>query len=175
MNLHRWEAFAHKDGLWWQLLRVLHAKKFTSHSPASEVKKQLPKEIWDSYYKFTIERDPLDRIISRYYWDAQMGGWSSLDEFFSTSKLDSNFDIYAIDGEVVVDRVIRYDHLSSDLADVCDHLGIPFDGQLPKAKGGVRPPGKHWADLLSPEQIRRIKVAYAREFEVLRSCSDRIP
>jgi len=35
--------------------------------PASEVKKIVPMSIWNSYYKFTIIRNPFDKIVSYFY------------------------------------------------------------------------------------------------------------
>jgi len=42
-------------------------RKFNSHMPASEVKKIVPMSIWNSYYKFTIIRNPFDKIVSYFY------------------------------------------------------------------------------------------------------------
>ena len=45
----------------------MNKEKFYSHIPKN-VKQMINKNIWDSYYKFTVIRDPVDQIISYYYW-----------------------------------------------------------------------------------------------------------
>lgn len=52
-------------------VRALIRKKrlrFENHCPAAFVKKYIGKEIWDSYFKFSVERNPWDKVISFYYW-----------------------------------------------------------------------------------------------------------
>ncbi len=40
---------------------------FYEHAQAYEIKGQIPSSIWNSYYKFSIERDPREKSLSVYY------------------------------------------------------------------------------------------------------------
>lgn len=40
---------------------------FYEHALAYEIKGQIPSSVWDSYYKFSIERDPREKSLSVYY------------------------------------------------------------------------------------------------------------
>jgi len=42
---------------------------FFVHIPPEEIKEKVSKKVWDSYFKFTIVRNPYDYLISRYWWE----------------------------------------------------------------------------------------------------------
>ena len=41
---------------------------FRTHMRPNEIRKKIPQEIWDSYSKITIVRNPWDEVVSRYHW-----------------------------------------------------------------------------------------------------------
>ena len=43
-------------------------KRFLNHISARKAREYIGNEIWDSYYKFCVERNPWDRCVSFYYW-----------------------------------------------------------------------------------------------------------
>lgn len=44
------------------------AARFTPHATATEVRKFVGESTWDSYLSFSIECNPWDRAMSRYWW-----------------------------------------------------------------------------------------------------------
>lgn len=42
---------------------------FTNHMPADEIHKRVGEEVWNSYLKITVVRNPWDLVVSRYYWE----------------------------------------------------------------------------------------------------------
>jgi hypothetical protein len=50
---------------------------------------------------------------------------------------------YMVDDELVVDHVIRYEHLDADLAVVMSHLGLASALDLPRANGAYRKSGDY--------------------------------
>ncbi len=161
INLHK----VRKRKLKW--IGKIGMRRFRQHMPAVEIMAQVPEEVWRTYTKITIERDPLDRIISRYYWDLSRGDCKTLEEFFRRETFDSNFEIYSIGGELAVDRILRFDRLTEDLNDLYNELGMPADDWLPRTKSTSRPRKKTWRQLLSEEQIHRVVMECAREYLVL--------
>ncbi len=177
----------------------LHWPRFTNHMAAAEIRRFVPPEVWNGYFKFCVERNPWDKVISSYYWwreleaqrrhapeafrsglgDAAHGvewmmthhpvGERSFSEFVRSGRgnLVQGYDLYTIDGEVVVDRILRFESLAEEVADVARYLGIDGIPPLPRAKGGVRDPRSSRHDLY--DDLSRAKVAqvFAREIALL--------
>ncbi|MEO0607047.1 MAG: hypothetical protein AAFY82_02370 [Pseudomonadota bacterium] len=119
-------------------------KRFANHMPAAKVKKLVGDQVFNDYFVFCIEREPVDKCISYYSmlkkspdhnkghddltWDAYL----ELGEF----PLDT-FRYVGAQGELLVDQILRYETLAEDLKTVGDRLG--FEVQLKsKAKAGFR-------------------------------------
>ena len=63
------------------ITKALHGKDFVlfdtnkkiwrQHATALETREHYGKEKWDSYFKFSIVRNPFDRLVSAYNWLCQ--------------------------------------------------------------------------------------------------------
>ena len=132
---------------------------FYSHMPADAVRRAVGPEIWRSYYKFTIARYPVDRILSLYYWEREWNGFSAdLSTFLRcrASQIDSNWRIVSENDGFMLDDFIRYEHFKSDLIRVGERLNLPeslaevFGGM--SAKSGIRPRDATADSLLGSEE-----------------------
>ena len=127
------------------LKRSVPPQYLDEHATAKQIKDFVEPEIWNSYFKFTIARNPYDQIISRYFWETRK---EELRPSFKTWLLDNpekirqNSNIYMIDGKVAVDQVVRFDNLSTDIRIIADKIGIDEDlyslMASMKAKSGIR-------------------------------------
>ena len=78
-----------------------------------------------------------------------------------------NFQIYTIGGELAVDFMGRYETLSEDLRKVMQTLGLPTTGELPHAKGDVRPEGRSaYRDYYDAETRALVESWYPGELEL---------
>jgi hypothetical protein len=77
-----------------------------------------------------------------------------------------------IDGQLAVDRILRYETLTEDLASIADRIGGDISQRLPRAKSGIRKPEHTVENLLSPAQKRRIAERHAATFELLGYSTD---
>ncbi len=155
------------------LARFFTLKKFQSHIKAREVKERVPDEIWDSYYKFTIDRNPWDKVLSHYHFVRQRykkyDENISFDEYLDTAELPYNYKKYTdLDGNLLVDRVLRYEDLNDELRDVLGKLGVPFNGGLEAAeKSHYRKDRRPYQELYTPAQKTKVEKLFRPEIELL--------
>jgi hypothetical protein len=147
---------------------------FYNHVPANAVRAALPREIWDSYLKISIERNPWDRVLSQYWWDRSgredyppFSRWLAKRAKRGAHRI-SNWNIYAIGNEPVASRLLRYEALDDDLAALGREIGVP-DLAMPtvRAKGGVRPDRRDYRDVLSTADANRVADICKREIALL--------
>ncbi len=69
--------------------------------------------------------------------------------------------------KIIVDRVLRYENLVTELSEVFPELKVPFDGTLgAKAKSEYRTDRKPYQQVFNEEQRRIVENAFAREIEL---------
>jgi hypothetical protein len=153
--------------------RFFTLKKFQSHIKAREVKDRIPREIWDSYFKFTVERNPWDKALSQYHFVRQR--YKKYDENISFEKylevadLPYNYTKYTdLEGKIIVDRVLRYENLNEELADVFGMLGVPFEGTLGATeKSHYRQDRRPYREVYTPACRDAVGKLFSREIELL--------
>jgi hypothetical protein len=126
--------------------------RWYNHKPASDIKKDIGDETWDSYFKFTSIRNPYDRVISLYYFYNRILMGRPKQSFkkdrvdfikfvdYHRHDIAYNQDMFMIDGKFCLDDVVRYEQLHTDMNRVCDKIGVVWDPiKFPRFKIGLRP------------------------------------
>jgi len=145
------------------------------HATARQVRRVLGREIFDTYFKFAVERNPWERQVSLYTHREWKKGNSNPDFdrdmrsilYRSTEYVRlNNWSIYAIGDEIVADRVLRYECLGDDLLELSRDLGFSAPLRLPKLRqySADRP---HYSTFYSEETRQLVADWYAREIEAL--------
>jgi hypothetical protein len=149
---------------WLKVLRAGKRKAFYNHMAAAAAKRLLGEKIWRDYFKFTIERNPWDKVVSRYYWDHRRPTRPSFHDYVMGEKfgLASSYELYNIDGELAVDRVLRYENLAAELDFLMQRLELQERPRMPNAKSGFRLQGSY-REMFSDEARRAVEVKFARE------------
>jgi hypothetical protein len=143
-------------------------KRFYNHMSAAQVRAEVSRAVWDNYLKISVERNPFDKAISSYYWRTRKQRQPiSLETYLlqcPTSEI-SNWPIYTINDEPIVDVMLRQEHLPQDLAALGQRLGLSAPLALPqqRPKGQVRRDRRPWQEVLNATCERRIREVCARE------------
>ena len=133
-----------------------------AHMGARRVIKVIGRETWDDYFTFAVERNPFDVVASSWRYSARKPSFTkTFAEFVRTprrlDRLALNERLYRMGGQVVVDRVYRYEELPAAVADLSSRLGLELD--LPHAKQGS---GPHYRELYGPGDAEIVAERFAR-------------
>ena len=138
--------------------------------PVSMVRRMLGRKRFESYFSFAIERNPWDAVVSLYHWrfretpaeELGPGDFAAyVDSEAVTTFATKQARIYRLDGEIAVDRVLRYESLAEELASVWRERGLPGAPDLPHAKAGVRPAASYrdYYDDATRDRVARLFAA----------------
>ncbi|MBW0145111.1 sulfotransferase family 2 domain-containing protein [Sphingomicrobium clamense] len=143
-------------------------RRFFNHMAATAVRANVPRDVWNDYFKFTVERNPFDKAVSHYFWatkNRSVRRRPSVDRFiqdYASEKL-SNWPLYTDDDRIILDDVIRYEELEEGLRAVSERLGIAIEVDGLDAKGSIRPADTHYSNRLLDGGRRRVEIVCARE------------
>lgn len=140
-----------------------------NHSPASKIRSKLPKDFWDKAFKFTIERHPYEKVVSGVYWGSRNDNPDDLSRLIDekVAKRPEDLDLYSIDGNVVVDEILRQENLEADLSRIAGKLGLQLPPKLTRAKGQYRTDRRSAHEILSPAQKAVIYERHRNTFDLL--------
>lgn len=156
-------------GLKRTFIHFMTLSKFYNHMPAIDVRARVSRDVWNSYFKFCVERNPWDKTLSHYHMiDARSAGGMTLEEYFRRGAFCLNYPLYTDrDGSPIVDRVIKYEDLTKELSELFARFGIPFEGALGvRAKSDYRRDRTPYQAVFSSEQRQIIERAFEREIRM---------
>lgn len=140
--------------------------QFFQHMTAKRIRAQVSPEIWNGYFKFTLERNPWDRQVSQYYWKYKnVEDPPSFRTFILSRKhrkITPNWRMYTDRNKLIVDRVVLHHELPWDLESVLKEIGINEPVSLPSEKSGLRK-NKDYRDFYDEDTKRMVGKWYARE------------
>ena len=159
-----------------ELLRNVRRKAFSKrtrikhHALPDEIKKLIGAEQFDSAHKFTIVRHPYEQIVSSANFRMRNRSERNIVEevdyiLFGESKYEPNSSFYFVDGEMVIDTFIRYEHLEDDLRQFESRFDLVILKHLPFTKHEYRQDRTPAADILTKEQKAHCYELCAWEFE----------
>ncbi|WP_346387016.1 sulfotransferase family 2 domain-containing protein [Nocardioides sp.] len=141
------------------------SRKAFNHMPARMVQKLVGEQTWDDYYKVAVERNPWDTVVSLYYWRSRDQAPPPFAEFVKEPVVEQlatkNARTYRVRGRIAVDRVLRYESLDNEIAELWSHLSMPGTPELPRAKGGARPARAPYQELYDEESRERVRTLFA--------------
>ena len=153
------------------------------HKPWNIVQNYVTPVQWTNYHKFTIERNPWEKVVSEFYWRIADGKDPSLTpydddvdnfEFYMNKAFGIRYPapidwhLYASGSNVVVDEVIEYKGLADQFITMCnDKLGIQATKEMvtgTRMKSGHRK--KHYTEMYKDQRlIDKVADAYSNEIK----------
>jgi hypothetical protein len=153
------------------------------HVKGFVIKGTLGEEMWGKYYKFTIERNPWDKVVSLYWWvkviynmpdnfrdwclksgKNMLEGRISRDWYFNT-----DWGHYTNRGEVIVDFIMCYETLEYDFQELMSNrLGLPWDmnvQKLPMLKNQENPHHQYYTEYYDLETKALVAEVFSKEIE----------
>jgi len=143
---------------------------YYNHMPAKELKALVGDDVWNTYTKICVMRNPWDRMVSKFWWQLQPQlrryedyPFSEIREYFEwfienkPRWLADDLDVFTIDGEAIVDDVIRYEDFDNEVARICAKFGETYDpAEMPKHKSGVRRRSNPYQDYYTNPETKDI-------------------
>ena len=147
--------------------------KVWAHVPAAQARRALGREAWSGYFKFAVERNPWDAVVSLYFWRFKdPDRRPPFDRFVNSGRIEAlaqkNSAICRIRGRVALDHTLRHERLDQDIAEVWERLDLPGAPDLPHAKSGTRPKTSGgYRDLYTPATRDRVATVFTDVIDLL--------
>lgn len=146
--------------------------RFRPHQSAMAVREELP-DLWAKAFRFTISRHPYEVAVSQAFWklSRRHGGdaakWEEVLESIVETGAYANHELYMEEGQLLVDEVLAFERLWSELGQIAERLGKPFPDSPPRAKTSHRVDRRPAAEILTQSQKSRIAERCRVEFELM--------
>ncbi|WP_395684580.1 hypothetical protein [Aestuariivirga sp.] len=117
----------------------LHHRFAYDHMPISQIRRWLSADAFGQYRKYAFDRNPWDFIVSYWFFyrrKERASHWD-FDRFLHEYPIISNWDLYTENGLVAVDKVYRFEELSSAVNEIAAQTGLAL-GILPEDKRNYR-------------------------------------
>jgi len=150
------------------VIRRAAKKRFHSHIQAVEVRDALGDEIWNSYFKFCVVRNPWDRVVSSYYWRTKEPRPPLFEFIERKGGLLNNqgWNVYTIDDEVAVDHICRFENIEDDLRYVRAQIALPGDIEIPHTKNTHRPKAASYREVMTDQDRELVASIFHKEIEM---------
>ena len=121
------------------------SQKFYSHMPAAAVRRVVGAETFNTYFKFCVEREPVDKCVSHYSMLKNSPTHNSQnqsltwEEYVERAKFPLDHKKYLdFRGKLMVDTIIKYETLDRQLLEIGRYLGFNMERISTRAKSGFR-------------------------------------
>lgn len=143
--------------------------RWFNHMSAADIRDKIGAEAWNAYFKFTVIRDPFDKLVSGYFFsirgiDHPPEPVAGFRDWVKNGGDVIDRHTYTIEGELCMDYYIRYEALTDGIRHVCNALQLPYEPErLPVLKGGFREQAIPLSAFYDPETRAIVEQKYAFE------------
>ena len=117
----------------------LKKRKFYNHMPASVIRSRIKKSYWQNYYKFSVIRNPYEKLVSNYEMRRSRGKETNFESYVTSNRSSTNWKYIADQEKIILDNVIYYENLTEELQKVFNLLNLDLSSKdLPMIKVSMR-------------------------------------
>ena len=139
-------------------------QSFYNHMSAREVREHIGSKMFIDYFKFCVEREPVDKCISHYSMlknsphHNENNKYITWDSYVSRGCFPIDHCKYIdADGSLMVNKILHYEKLKEELIGVCKTVGLPPIELRTTEKSGFREDPS-----VSPRQAEIIYSAFSK-------------
>lgn len=124
--------------------QIYKGHKFFNHMSAKNIKDIIGENIFKKYFKFCVEREPVDKCVSYFSMFKNSPHHKSeisdmtWNEFLSSNLLPIDYLKYTDGKKMIIDKILKYENLDDELKLELNKLGIKFEKLKVKAKSNYR-------------------------------------
>jgi hypothetical protein len=159
-NYFRKKPFKH-----WKVSEIYHYLRrglkpnlnYWEHLQAQQIKDYVGHEIWNSYKKISIVRNPWDHAVSQYQWVKKYnyrGANRNFRDYIFTDYI-SIYPFLFINSEYIIDYIIKFENLESDCNLVLNKFNISSNTTIPITKNKTRK-NKSYNEFYNHESSKKI-------------------
>ncbi len=147
--------------------RCAERYEFYNHMPAKLIKDKIGEGIFNSYTKIINIRNPFDMMVSHYYFKPTFALYSKVPMSFRDYMLGTDVvrdlaqkykDLMFIDDVFVIDEVIRFERLKTDLKSLIAKLDLPpTDRTLGTYKKNTNKETDNYKELYDEETAEHVR------------------
>lgn len=128
-----------------------------------------------NYFRFTIERNPWDKVVSSYFWHQKIKperfGGMGFEEYIMTSMdlLPIDWGHYANGDVLMINKIYKYEDMSAMYSDLNDRFGFDIrqeNWEGTKLKSGIRKVSDY-RELHTNATIERVAELFKNEIKLL--------
>jgi hypothetical protein len=150
---------------------------FRQHSKGTTFQSKINSDVFTNLHKFAVVRNPYDHMVSyfgfhkkhtggRLYKEAQSWSLGDCISYFEekNKRFASNQSSWLTDadGAFLVDRILFFEHLEKDFADLANYLDLGEEAKLPRINTTKR---TDYRDYYDSDLKRRVENLYAPDFD----------
>jgi len=134
------------------------------HKSIIYYKKIYPSE-YNKYFKFTIVRNPYDRLISLYFWTRPNGEFTKENfSVFLKKNIKSQVSFIMDNGSICMDFICKFENIEDDIKKVMNILSIQYTDKYPHINSSRH---KHYMDYYDDDLINIVNNKFSDDFNML--------
>ncbi|PIE39711.1 MAG: hypothetical protein CSA53_00120 [Gammaproteobacteria bacterium] len=144
---------------------------YYEHMPAWRIRELVGEEVWGSYFKFCVERNPWDKVVSYYLWKVHGQNRKMLpfEQWIKRKphRLPTDAELYFDGDHCLMDKVYEFRQLDEMIADLKIRTGIDIPKPLLREKTDIKTDRKPYQDYYNDDTRERIAQLFAREIALM--------